>query len=169
MNRASTQNGAALIVALLFLVIVTLISMSNMRTTTLELQMAGSHQLQMEAVERAQSVVDGTLDQTTNFVVIGGAGYTNCTVNLPSADCDEQTLTLPSAAPFQSTVTDAVSAKVVRLSPDVIRPPRGLGSSITAFDAATYAVRGHYDETSLGFGRAEVVQGYMMLVPKGVQ
>jgi Tfp pilus assembly protein PilX len=169
MNRASRQNGAALIVALLFLLIITLISMSNMRTSTLELQMSGSHQLQMEAVERAQSIVDGTIDQTGNFVVIGGAGYTNCTANLPAADCNEQSLTLPSADPFASAVSDGITAKVVRLSPDVIRPPRGLGSSITAFDAATYAVRGNYDETSLGFGRAEVVQGYMMLVPKGVQ
>lgn len=167
MNHSARQSGAALAVALILLVVITLLGITAMRSTTMELTMAGNQQMRMEAIERTQSIIDGAFSKTSNFVVTGGAGYTNCTANVPATECDEQAVALPSEPIFSSTVTTAITAKIERQDPPVIAAPRGLGSSITAFDAVPFSVEAKYDETSLGAGRAEVVQGVIILVPKG--
>lgn len=168
MRQFRRQSGAALAVSLVLLVVITLLGIAAMRSSALELTMAGNQQLRMEAVERAQSIVDAVHNNGSAFVVSDSSGYTNCTNNVPlNADgtdpCHERSLVLPTSM-FTTTVD---MAKVIREDPPVIAPPRGLGTSIVAFDAAPFSIEASYDERANGAGRAEVVQGSIVLVPKG--
>jgi Tfp pilus assembly protein PilX len=83
------QRGAVLFVALVFLVIITLISITAMRSSTLELRMAGNEQEQRRALESAQSAVNGlltalslpvtTIGNKECYTFGGGPAPTGCT------------------------------------------------------------------------------------------
>ncbi len=60
------QQGAALIVGLLLLLVLTLLAISGMNTATLELQMAGNNQFTQSAFQAAESGVEATM-QSGNF------------------------------------------------------------------------------------------------------
>lgn len=56
--RRTSQRGAALVIALLLLVVLTLIAITGMRTAIAELWMAGSEQFHRAAVEAASEGVE---------------------------------------------------------------------------------------------------------------
>jgi type IV pilus assembly protein PilX len=56
------QRGAALIIGLLLLLILTLLAVAGMNTATLELQMAGNEQYQQRAFEAAETAVEQAID-----------------------------------------------------------------------------------------------------------
>lgn len=174
MQNIHTQSGSSLIIALLFLVVITLLGVTSMRSSSMELIMAGNGQIQMESVDRAQSIIEGIIANVgVNIFTALAPGTAHCTANWPNpADCAQMTLTLPAVSVFTNdpAAPAANAAQVIQLS-DVqtskLSPPRGLGSSITEFEAVAYAIIGNYDESNLGNGRRQVVQGYISLIPKG--
>ncbi len=58
---ARTQRGAALIVGLVLLMVLTVLAISAMRTATLDLTMAGNSQFRENAFQLAESGIDATL------------------------------------------------------------------------------------------------------------
>lgn len=54
LDSRSRQNGAALVVGLILLMVLTLLAISGMNTATLELQMAGNFQYSQSAFEAAE-------------------------------------------------------------------------------------------------------------------
>ena len=96
--RARRESGAALVVGLILLLVLTLLAISGMTTASLELQMAGNEQYQKRAFEAADAGVEqamaagvyntnvtvGTYDNPAaiNPVPERGAGQ-------PIANCDE--------------------------------------------------------------------------------
>ena len=67
-NRPHDQRGAALILALLILLVMTILGVTAMRTSNLELIMATNTQEQVMAMANAENtVVDGERDVSTNF------------------------------------------------------------------------------------------------------
>lgn len=54
-SHPSRENGAALVVGLLLLLVLTILAISGMTTATLELQMAGNEQFQERAFQRAEA------------------------------------------------------------------------------------------------------------------
>src|SRR5512134_3219176 len=62
MTRASLQeNGAALIVGLVLLMVLTVLAISAMRTATLDLTMAGNSQFRENAFQLAESGLESTM------------------------------------------------------------------------------------------------------------
>ncbi len=59
--NASSQRGAALVIALLLLVILTLLATTSMRTAVAELWMAGNEQFHRKAVEAASAGVEAAV------------------------------------------------------------------------------------------------------------
>jgi PilX N-terminal len=173
------QSGAALVVALLILIVITALSLAAMRSSTMQLQMASNDEHRMDAFQTAQAAIDYVISIRTDpvspenyFPVIGGAGYALCTAcpgsgypcfpRLPeNQSCTVSTVSLP-APPF----SDYSQVQVLRLPPDLRPPPRGTETSIEKFDAATFQVDSVYDQSAAGRGKAELVQGYIILVPK---
>jgi hypothetical protein len=157
----SSQRGAALVTGLVLLVVITLLTITAMRASTLELRMASNEQERTGAFESAQSTVEAVLTDPSNFPVTGTIGFRLCTTNVEGCDRD---IILPDG-PF----TEDNAAIVTRLAPDIAPPPRGLETSSDKFAAAFFSVDGQFDASGAGGGTANVVQGYLVLVPKSGQ
>lgn len=120
------QTGAVLITALIFLVILTLISVAAMRASTLGLRMAGNEQEQRRALQSTQSAVVGTLAQAP--LQVAAVGTTNCyrfdsSTSIPG-DCNVTTTLNP------GTGYDAHNLVKVKLNVLGICP-RNVGNSET--------------------------------------
>ena len=73
------QHGAALVVGLLLLLVLTILAISGMSTATLELQMAGNEQYQERSFQSAEAGIEQAIEAgiyTTDPAVIA-AKYTN--------------------------------------------------------------------------------------------
>jgi len=157
------QRGVALITALIFLIIITMLSLSNMRSSTLELRMANNDEVRVAAFQMAQAVVDATFDDSANTPVIGDVGYQNCTSNV--SGCDETTITLP-AGLFDTEMAAGDITVVVERITDEQPPPRGIESSAAWFSTTTFSIQGRYDRSDENLGAAGIEQGVMILIPK---
>lgn len=62
-----TQSGAVLIVSLIFLLILTLIGVSGMRTVVAERSMATNTQYHMESFEAAETAIESTIADITVY------------------------------------------------------------------------------------------------------
>lgn len=156
------QRGATLVTSLVMLVALTIISVAAMSSTTSQLQIATNDEQMITAYEQAQSVVDAVMEQNGPFVILGDSGYTTCNTNVTG--CDNYAITL-SEPIFSSTNTQAK----VELVNANYQMPRVAESSSKYFQSTLFSVTGTYDETSSDQGKAEVVQGYVVLVPKAAQ
>ena len=160
------QRGSILLISLVFLLILTMGAATSMRSSIMELRMAGNEEARMATVEMTQSIVDEVVGNPNNVIVAGGLGYVNCTTNV--SGCDENTVTInPSLLP----VAEAGKAEVVieRLAPALTPAPRGINSSADAFNAARFEVDVSYDGTDDNEGKSGIVQGVLVLVPRGAQ
>ena len=165
MHNLKHQQGAALITALILMMALTLYALASMSTTTTQLTISGNDESTVEAYERAQSIVDAVVEVDTNFKVTGGSGYSICTSNI--SGCDLTTITLSGIIFDISGTRD--KAKIERLVPENIPMPRAAESSGDKFETALFSVTGSYDNVANGTGKAEVVQGYLLLIPKTSQ
>lgn len=66
------QRGAALIVGLVLLMVLTLLGVSGLTTATLELQMAGNTQQAQHAFQAAESAIEAETSITPPVLVLGG-------------------------------------------------------------------------------------------------
>ena len=143
------QQGAALLVALAFLVVVTLISLTSMRSSTTELRLASNNEERISAEQVAQSAVDSAISNPTNLVVSGIEGKKITTITLSTSD-------VPEFANASIEVTEGQTAN----------PPRGLGVSADKFQGTIFHVDGSYDNIDGGRGQAFVGQGVVLLSPR---
>ena len=166
-NRTSLrQRGSVLLPALIFLLILTLAATTTMRTSTLELRMAGNEQQRVETFELTQSIVDEVVANPDNIRVSGNIGYVNCTPGVSGCNANDVAINnnlLPSAKAGNATVM------VERLAPALSAPTRGINTSSDAFSAARFEVDTTYDGTAENEGKVGLVQGVLVLVPRGAQ
>lgn len=69
-NRTDRQRGAALIVGLVLMTVLTLLAVSTMRTSTLELAMAGNAQYHEQALQLAETGITDAIDQINNGLAL---------------------------------------------------------------------------------------------------
>lgn len=156
------ESGTALITALVLLVALTMVALSGIQSTSVQLQISGNDEASVEAYEFSQSVVDAVIETSTNFVVGADAGYTTC-LNAETG-CDATTISLTPAM-FAGV---GVQAKVELLK--IGQSPRlANGNSMSQTNGAYFNITGAYDETAAPKyrGRSSVVQGYVMIIPTG--
>jgi Tfp pilus assembly protein PilX len=161
------QRGAALIVALLLLIVITLLGLASMRTSTLELRMATNQEAQLAAFERAQAVVDAAIADERNTIVVGDAGHNTCIGTPPGTAC---TNTRPSTGLadgiFSSEISSGkINVVITRLAPLYRNAPPGINTSADKFQAATFSVEGNFDDAGNRNGRTGITQGVLVLIP----
>lgn len=141
------SGGAALVIGLLLLMVLTLLAISGMNTATLELQMAGNAQYSQNAFQAAetgieQAILSGTYDTTATLTVPD--------TFVPSLTTDQFTTTT-SFIPENGT-TDVPEGGF----------SMGVGSGYSAY---------HFDITSTGTSSrnavAVVTQSFYIVGPKG--
>ncbi len=97
MNQTSgprRQRGAALVVGLLLLTVITLLAIAGMNSASVELVMAGNSQFHQKAFQAAETGIETTL--VTGGFLPGGADESNPDVAVTGSAPDKYTSTLRS-------------------------------------------------------------------------
>lgn len=165
------QRGAALFTALMFLVVLTLISLAAMRSSTLEMRMASNDEARLSAFQRTQAIIDATIAVTDNVQVIGDVGRRICT-GAGASDtpdnlaCTEYDIELADTVYDDDVADGRIKIAVTRLSPAEAPAPRAIGTSAAVYSVANFKVDAFYDGTEDGLGRGRIVEGVMVLISK---
>ena len=160
--RFAVQRGTALLVSLLVLLVLALLAATVARTSLLQMQMAGNDEHRMSARQWALAAVDGVLASGIGLELSAKPGFTRCTVGSTAPGCDASDIQL---VPAVKPATGRQEAAVARVAPLVSRLPRlseESASSTVFYRAARFEIRGTYDGTAEGLGRAAVVQGVLV-------
>ena len=158
------QSGAILVVALMFLIAITLLTLSSMRATNIGLYMAQNEESRVAAEQAAQALADAIVANPSATPVYGMQGFTACTAG--QTDCDRYDLPVGDPVLEAAVASDHISARVERVGPIFRPPPRVVESSIDKFTSAGFRVTTTYDRMDEGLGRQQVSQGVLVLVPK---
>jgi type IV pilus assembly PilX-like protein len=138
--RFHTQQGAALIVGMVLLVVLTLLAISGMNTATTELLMAGNEKYQENAFQAAETGIERT---------IATAAFN------PAA--------MPPPVPPQVDLGDGSNYEAVVLPRGSSPPPPGY--SIGTFGAEHFEIQS--TGNSLRNATSSHVQGLFLVVPSG--
>ena len=162
------QSGVVLFVSLVMLLVITMISMSLMSMSTIEMRMANNEEARINGLQVAQALIDVVASQDDVTPVVGAAGYTLCAGDSDDA-CD---VYIDDKLPDNEVKTQvdqgSLQLMIIRNSPALQPPPRGTKWSIKSFDSAPFRVRGIYDRTEEGGGYAAVEQGVEIMIIKSL-
>lgn len=169
MSRPLAQRGAALLVALIVMALLSVLAASVVRFSIAGLRVAVNEELRTDAFQRAQSLVDMALAVPANLMVTGQVGDTNCVDGV--AGCTRNTLLLYYAEGGAAVTDDELasngdSIRVRRIGPEASTPPRGTGYSAIRFQAGFLELESGYDGVDAGWGRAALNEGVTVIVPQ---
>jgi hypothetical protein len=166
-GRTSTrqrQQGAILVIALMFLVAITLYTISSMRSSNIGLFMAQNEESQVTAMQAAQALADVIVASPDSTPVVGGTGYTACTAN--ETGCNRNDLPINDPVLANAVANDYIQARVERTGSIFRPPPRVVETSIDKFTSASFRVTTTYDRVDEGLGREQISEGILVLVPR---
>jgi hypothetical protein len=161
------QCGAALIIALLFLLLITIVATTGAENSTLQLQMAGNEQSRVEAMQQTMAVVDAIIDDADNSPIVGGVGFKICDTASTDNSCDLTEIELETAV---TTVPSGVTIDyfVTRVGPLEVDAPimsEELASSASAYKFARQEITASINGTDARLGSSTVVQGMQVRIP----
>ncbi|MDX1481040.1 MAG: hypothetical protein R3315_05150 [Woeseiaceae bacterium] len=160
---AKRQDGAILVVCLMFLVAITLFTISSMRSSNIGLHIAQNEESRIAAVQAAQALADVIVANPASTPVIGDTGFTVCTAG--QAGCDRDNLAIDNELIDAAVASNHVYARVERVGAVFRPPPRIVESSIDKFSSASFMVTTTYDRADEGLGRQQITEGVLVLVP----
>lgn len=158
------QEGAILIVALMFLMAITLYTISSMRSSNIGLHMAQNEESRIAAVQAAQALADAIVANPASTPVIGRSGYTACTAG--QLECDREDLPVEDSVLASEVSSNHLAARVMRTGQTFRPPPRATESSIDKFSSASFRVTTTFDRVEDGMGRQQITEGVLVLVPR---
>ena len=158
------QEGAILMITIMFLVVISLLTVSSMQASNIGLFMAQNEESRIVAEQGVQALADAIVSNPSATPVIGGEGYTICTTG--ESGCDQFDLPVENSVLATAVVNGHLSARVQREGPLTRPPPRGVESSIDKFTSASFGVTATYDRTEEALGKQLLSQGVLVLVPK---
>jgi Tfp pilus assembly protein PilX len=163
-SNRQRQQGAILVIALMFLVAITLYTISSMRSSNIGLFMAQNEESKVAAQQAAQALADAIVANPASTPVVGGSGYTACTAN--ETGCNRNDLPVNDPALANAVANDYIHARVERTGSIFRPPPRVVETSIDKFTSASFRVTTTYDRVDEGLGREQITEGVLVLVPR---
>lgn len=157
------QRGAILVVSLMFLVAITLFTISSMRSSNIGLHMAQNEESRLAAIQAAQALADAIVANPSSTPVVGASGYTACTDG--QTNCDRTNLPITDPQLAGDVAQYHLSARVERTGAEFQPPPRAVESSIDKFTSASFTVTTTFDRADEGLGRQQISEGVLVLVP----
>jgi len=158
------QGGAILVIALMFLVAITLFTISSMRSSNIGLFMAQNDESRIAAEQAAQALADAIVASPASTPVVGEPGYTACTAG--ETGCNRNDLPVNDPVLASAVANDYIQARVERTGTIFRPPPRVVETSIDKFTSASFRVVTTYDRIDEGLGHEQVTEGVLVLVPK---
>lgn len=169
-GRASqADSGAILLLALLFLMLLGIVSATVVQTGTLQMRMSLNEQLQMEAHQDARALARAMLAIPGNFDSDQAVGSTRCVVEQVEQGCGLGGLQPPE---YQPMTQDAkIEYRVMRQGPEFIENPPLLESQDGASVArvALFEVQVLLDGSDVGLGSAEAMLGVMLQLAEDIE
>jgi hypothetical protein len=157
------QHGAILMITIMFLVVISLLTVSSMQASNIGLFMAQNEESRIAAEQGVQALADAIVSNPASTPVIGGAGYTICTAG--ETGCDQFDLPVENAVLATAIGNGYLRARVQREGPLTRPPPRAVESSIDKFTSASFEVTTTYDRTDESLGKQLLSEGVLVLVP----
>lgn len=156
-----------MLTALIFLVIISLLAISAVKFSSAGMRSATNEELRISSFIDAQSVIEGTVALPGNTPVTTDTNIVLCTPTAPAGDppCTSPTITFPDGMFADEVAAGTIQARVQRTNPQQALPPRGLGTSMVGFYAAAFIVQGTHDETATGYGRTQINEGLLLILP----
>jgi hypothetical protein len=161
-SPAHRQQGAILIVALMFLVAITLLTISSMRSSRIGLYMAQNDESRISAIQAAQALSDAIVANPSSTPVIGKTGYTACTAG--ESACNRNDLAVEDSTLVGQIASDYISARVERVGTVFRPPPRVVESSLDKFTSASFTVTTTFDRAEDGLGNQQITEGVLVLI-----
>ena len=161
---AHRQRGAILIIALMFLVVITLLTVSSMKSSNIGLFLAQNEESRVAAEQAAQALADAIVASPASTPVIGSSGYTACTAGETGCNSNDLPVTDPVLA--SGVASNYIQARVEHTGTDFRPPPRAVETSIDKFTSASFRVTTTFDRSDEGLGRQQVTEGVLVLVPR---
>lgn len=163
-----SSRGAVLLLALVFVLLLSMVAATVMHSAALQLRMAGNDQFLEEALYTAQAIAAEISLNPDNFSLDAGVGETNCPLGNESPECHRSTVKVPASA--QSLEGFALDYRVTRQDPLLwkgfpIRESEDAVSSSNSFDAAIFEIDVRLNGSKARLGSAHVVQGIALRVP----
>ena len=158
------QSGAILVIALMFLIAITLFTISSMRSSNIGLHMAQNEESRVAGIQAAQALADVIVANPASTPVVGKTGFTTCTAG--EQNCDRENLPVDDSMLAGEVAAYHLSARVERTGTVFRPPPRVVESSIDKFSSASFRVTTTFDRVDEGLGRQQVTEGVLVLVPK---
>ncbi len=158
------QGGAILVIALMFLVAITLFTISSMRSSNIGLFMAQNEESRIAAGQAAQALADAIVASPASTPVVGQPGYTACTAG--ETGCNRNDLPVTDPVLASAIANNYIHARVERTGTLFRPPPRAVETSIDKFTSASFRVVTTYDRIDEGLGHEQVTEGVLVLVPK---
>lgn len=162
-------RGSVLLLALVFVLMLSLVAASVVQTATLQLHMAGNDQGREEARQLAMAIAAELSSHRENFALEWDIGHTNCIPADPSEECDSRSLRLPLTA--QAATGYDLDFRVTRAAPqrrEGYRWPDTVATrAATLVAVATFEVEVRVDGKHKRRGNAHVVQGVALRIPGG--
>ena len=165
MKSIHRQKGAVLIVSLLFLLILSIIGVSSLRSGMMEHRMTANEQDRQEAFQMAQSAIE-EMALRANIIVTGVVGEVVGCNN--GTGCDLTFTDSDGIAVGGAMLDDsAQNVRITRLAPETSAPPRlsGREFSVKNFSATYFNVRAEHNTKGQGQWAA-INQGYLVIIPK---
>ena len=158
------QRGTVLVVTMLFLIAISMLAVSSMQTSNIGLYMAQNEESRISAAQGAQALADAIVSNPASTPVVGGNGFTICTIG--EANCNRSDLPITNAVLAAQVAKGHITARVEREGPLFRPPPRSVESSIDKFSSASFEVVTTFDRTDEQLGRQQITEGVLVLVPK---
>jgi len=163
-SRPAQQRGAILVITLVFLIAISMLTVSSMQSSNIGLHMAQNEESRIAAAQGAQALADAIVSTPAATPVVGGAGFTICTAG--EADCNRTDLPITNPILAAAIANGYISARVQREGALFRPPPRSVESSIDKFSSASFEVTTTYDRTDEALGMQRITEGILVLVPK---
>ncbi len=157
-------SGAILILAMVFLLLLSVLGGTSMRASIIEYRMSGNQLFKEEAFQGATALASAIYDNEDNFPTDLPASYALCIVGDRSPNCVEGRALSVSPSVLKATEKAQVAYKVERMRPLLIhgmpvRIAQHSVSSSLAFGSAIFEIQTGVGGSTSGLGHARVVQG----------
>lgn len=162
------QSGAALVVALLMIVILSLIGIASSSNSTFEIRLSGNKRAATDAFFTADAGMRAIMADTNNFICTDTNTAGVPTEILTEGFAGKKTSSFTFSLPAGSSFTDQPTVSVFQTTQQKV--PRGIGISAIAFKYNYYIIDSiGRDQMDLGSTKSncEIRQKIVRLIPTG--
>ncbi len=171
---ARQLGGMALMLAMVFLLLLTLLAGKAMRGTALAFRLAGNEASREQAQQYAEAIIAELAAAPANFPLAMGVGEVLCEPSLAGTAGCSGVVAQPATVALSLPRGIQADYRVIRKGPELLgRLPMRLDQSVTSssriYQAAVFEVQAEVDGSGAQLGSAEIAQGVAVLVPRRAQ